>query len=45
MLSLTMESLRNNGIYLMDDAINMYILVGSGVKPEILKNLLGVEEA
>lgn len=41
LLSLTINNLRNDGIYLMDDGEFLYMLVGSQVNSELLNNLFG----
>lgn len=43
LLSLTIDNLKTDGIYLMDDGESIYMLVGSKVSPGLLRNLFGIE--
>jgi len=44
LLSLSTSSLQSDGIFLMDDACSLYLLVGSKVDPGILKSLFGIND-
>lgn len=42
LLGLSMDSLTNEGIYLMDDGRDLYMLIGSNVNSNTLHNLFGI---
>lgn len=43
LLSLTYQNLSSDGLYLIDDGMNLYMLVGSQLSSEILENLFGIK--
>ena len=44
LLSLTYQNLSNEGLYLLDDGINLYLLVGSQTPSDVLQNLFGIQK-
>lgn len=44
LLSLTINNLKTDGIYLMDDGEHLYMLVGTEVSPDLLNNLFGTPQ-